>query len=368
MRVAVTVGTLRIPPTYFVIAHLERLMGRVTGAVFPLVADVNDHVAVPIRPAVPEAIGPFRRREVLMPAWIPASGARIRAFAPDVVHQHFATWSMPAQLASGRHGPLVVTLHGFDAYLAEHPAAGAMGRWHEANIRGVRRRARRVLAVSSYLAGVALRGGFPSERLHVHYQGIDTDYFAPAAHPPEDPTIAFVGALAARKGLPDVLSASADLHGRGRHHRLLIAGDGPLTPAVRSFVAGHPYATYLGRVDRAGVRDLLRDADVVAMPSQFDAGWREAAGLTALEAQACGIPVAAYRSGGLPEMLAPASLGHAAPEGDVETLAASLWALLTLHRDDPSLAGGLRGWVCAERSLTAGAERLLDIYTEVRDG
>lgn len=366
MRVAITVGTLRIPPTYFVIAHAEVLRTRLTSEVFTLVSAIADTVSVPVHAAVPRALGSFRRREIAMPAWIPFAAAQIRAFHPDVIHQHFATWSAPAQLAAGRGRPLIVTLHGVDALLAAHPRSDPMSRWHAANIAGAERRATRVLAVSSYLASVAQQGGFDADRLLVHYQGVDTEYFTPGSPRGSTPTVAFVGALAPRKGLRDVLQVSARLHAAGHAHRLLLAGAGPLEADVSDFVDRHPHAIFLGPVGRAGVRDIMRSTDVLAMPSQPDGTWREAAGLTALEAQACGTPVAAYRSGGLPEMVAPETHDRLAEEGDVESLTRNVWSLLQDRGDGPSsLGAAVRSWVCSERSLAGSAGELMGIYGDV---
>src|SRR5689334_24896461 len=112
MRVAMTKGTLLVPPTYFAVAHAARLTD-LDIQLFTLVADITDpHVRVAVREAVPHWGRPFRQRELVMPALMPVMTAEIRRFRPDIVHQHFATWCWPAVAAARGRVPLLTTLHG----------------------------------------------------------------------------------------------------------------------------------------------------------------------------------------------------------------------------------------------------------------
>lgn len=371
MRVAVTKGTLRIPPTYFAVAHAAR-MTEVDAQVFTLAADVTDaSVQVPVHEAVPHLGRPFRQRELAMPAFMPVMTTMVRRFRPDVVHQHFATWSAPAVAAAHRGAPLVTTLHGVDTFTTMSPARTAMARWHHYNVGLAQRNSTRFLAVSRYLADASATVGFDPARVEVHYQGIDSDYFTPADTPgagpdrADLPLVLFVGALAQRKGLPDVLEASHRL-GATVPHRLVVAGSGPMRSLADDFAAEHRGVTVRGGLDRSEVRDLMRRADVLVMPSQREGTWCEAAGLVALEAQGCGTPVVAYRNGGIPEMVVDGSTGHLVEERDVAGLEQSLRAVLTLpDADRLAMRESARAWVVGSRSLAGSCDELLAHYRDL---
>ncbi len=84
---------------------------------------------------------------------------------------------------------------------------------------------------------------------------------------------------------------------------------------------------YLGRFsDDLSLRLLYCAADVMVVPSR-----QEAFGQTASEAQACGTPVVAFRTGGLVDVVEHQVTGHLADPFDAKSLAMSIkWVL-----DDP---------------------------------
>jgi glycosyltransferase involved in cell wall biosynthesis len=95
-------------------------------------------------------------------------------------------------------------------------------------------------------------------------------------------------------------------------------------------------------------------------------GDAEGFGLVFVEAQACGVPVVSYRSGGVPEAVADGETGLLATERDIDGLADRLRTVLT---DDDVW---LRMSACGRRrtveqfDLTRQTARLEDVYDGCR--
>lgn len=342
---------------------------------FALAADIRDPAVTVEVDAVLPSVGPWPARMAAAFATAPLAfrlqARAIADFAPDVVHQHFATWSRGAIEAARRAGaPLVTTLHGYDVFATEGHGVSPLARFHRRNAGASALGSHRLLAVSRYLADRAIAAGFPAARMHVHYQGVDTDVFTPAAAPEasSEPSLVFIGALAERKGVRDLVEASIDAVGRAPH-RLKIIGDGPLAPFIREAAAQHRHIDALGSLARPCVIDVLRDAHALVLPTQEHQGRREAAGLVLLEAQACGVPVIVYRSGGAPEMLDDSTTGTVVAEGDRRALSVAMADLLGLSEVEHSaMRSRARQFVVERRSLSRSVTELREHYRAAIEG
>jgi glycosyltransferase involved in cell wall biosynthesis len=123
----------------------------------------------------------------------------------------------------------------------------------------------------------------------VQPMGIDLDHFARLPRAPNG-SIVMLTRLVPIKGIDIAIAAT-------RHHRLVIAGDGP---------DAYPHGdnvTFLGAVDPARRDELLSTASLVIIPSRvLPNGRSEGTPLVALEALAAGVPVIASRTGGLADL------------------------------------------------------------------
>jgi glycosyltransferase involved in cell wall biosynthesis len=132
---------------------------------------------------------------------------------------------------------------------------------------------------------------------------------------PADPatgTYAICSARFARDKGVDVAIEACALAGRA----LMITGHGPDEAALRRQAARlGADVRFAGRVSDEDLEDLRRGAAVAVVPSRF----AETFGLSAAEAMALGLPVAATRVGALGDLLPGEDL---APPGDAPALAA----------------------------------------------
>ncbi|WP_417562187.1 glycosyltransferase [Microbacterium sp.] len=379
MRIALAKNTLAVPPTYFAVQHALALEQVHEFRFFAAAVDIADS-GIASRLEVFDASRSCRLTAGL--SWAvreriaPLLGARvstaIRRWRPDIVHQHFANLSGAAVAAAGQLAiPMILTVHGADVYLplteARSGLAGAILRKHKRIVTSAFDHADRILAVSRYLAGKAIEAGADVSKVSVHYQGVDTEVYRPDSQAGTDgvPRIVAVSALNEAKGTRDLIDASIALSTR-RPHELVLVGDGPLRSTADAAASEHTHIHVRGRLDRDGVRRELASATVFALPTKQDGARREAAGLVTLEAQACGVPVVVYDSGGAGEMLDDGTTGVLVREGDVNALADALGQFLALAPAERATVGRrARDWVIRNRSLATSARELDAHYQEV---
>ncbi|WP_425557446.1 glycosyltransferase [Deinococcus aluminii] len=149
---------------------------------------------------------------------------------------------------------------------------------------------------------------------------------APAPHRPDGPPrVLFLGLLIERKNPLGLLRAWAQID-RPPGARLLLAGDGPLRPAVEALVNELGLAgsvDLLGWVDAARSARLLEEADVLVLPSFF-----EGQPLALIEGMARGVALVSTAVGGIPDLIEDGVSGRLVPPGDDAALAAALGAVL----------------------------------------
>lgn len=144
---------------------------------------------------------------------------------------------------------------------------------------------------------------------------------------PDSPIVGVVGRLEPEKGHPTLLEAWPLVLRAVPSAYLLVVGEGSRREALEE------QARDLGIADRVvftGRRDdvpaVTAALDVAVLPS-----YREAQGLTILEAMALSRPVVASNVGGIPEMVVHEQTGLLAEPHDAAGLAAAIVRLLTDH-------------------------------------
>lgn len=137
--------------------------------------------------------------------------------------------------------------------------------------------------------------------------------------------LVFIGKQWERKGGPLVLEAFRRARRDHPELELIVAGCSP-------DLGTEPGVDVRGVITREAVAELLRGADVFAMPS-----FVEPSAIVYSEASAYSLPVLATAVGGTPERVLDGQTGLLSPPGDADALTANLLRLL----DDPGLAARL---------------------------
>ncbi|MBK8205857.1 MAG: N-acetyl-alpha-D-glucosaminyl L-malate synthase BshA [Planctomycetes bacterium] len=254
----------------------------------------------------------------------------------DILHAHYAIpHAISGHLAremlngAGKNVKLITTLHGTDITII-----GQQRIFQPITRFGIRA-SDGVTSVSAELKDRVLDTiDCGAQHIEVIPNFVDTERFKPGcckekrAHlaAADEKIVMHVSNFREVKRPRDVVQAFA----RGTRDikaRLVMVGDGPEVGAIRELVRELGIE---GRVNMLGTYDaiweLLPQADLFFLPSEY-----ESFGLSALEAMACGVPVVASNTGGLPEVVEHGVHGTLHKPGDVDAFAASIHALL---RDD----------------------------------
>ncbi|MDG4802593.1 glycosyltransferase [Micromonospora sp. WMMD980] len=182
--------------------------------------------------------------------------------------------------------------------------------------------------------------------------GVDLDTFHPRRADPmlreryadhTEVLLVHCARLSVEKRPELAVAALARLRRAGVPAVLVLAGDGPLRPALARRAAGLPVHFTGFLPDRSAVAALLATADVVVAPGPV-----ETFGLAGLEALACGTPVVANASSALPEVV---GAGGLAAYGTPAAFADAVRRLLDRAEPDRRAAARARaeefGWPAA---------------------
>jgi glycosyltransferase involved in cell wall biosynthesis len=165
----------------------------------------------------------------------------------------------------------------------------------------------RVVTLSQYMRRELVSVGLSEDTVTVIPPFVHDLVLAAEADGP--PCVLFVGRLSEHKGARDAVAA---WRRSGVDLPLVFAGTGPLRAELEA--SG---ATVLGWLDPPALSRVYRRARAMLLPSR----WQEPFGIVGLEAQAMGVPVVAWESGGVREWYRGPGL---AKWGDVEELARGL--------------------------------------------
>jgi glycosyltransferase involved in cell wall biosynthesis len=243
----------------------------------------------------------------------------------ELIHAN-SHWShIEAMLASRLTGlPVVLHLH-------EESEPDALGRLRGLAVLG----SDASIAVSEAVAGSLPR---PARRRAVVIRnGVDSVALSPGppdpvvrsemTSDPDAPLLLVLSRLDPRKRVDHAIRAVAALPAALSNAHLAIAGAPSIDPenGPRLHRLGHELlgerVTFLG--SRSDVAELLRAADALVLASSL-----EGLPLSVLEAQACGLPVVAYPTAGIPEVIFHEHSGLLAAPGDVEDLTRQIARIL----------------------------------------
>ncbi len=309
----------------------------------------------------------------------------VRIEDPDVIHVHNFP-SIEILKAIETSAPIVRTFHGYDnlcenrlkrlpdGSICPHPAGDAC-RAHcgfDRNFRAVRvraentfmkRRFKKLLAVSGWVKGVMTANGFPGDQVEV-LPNFTRLLHAPIQIPEEN-TVLFVGRFTPEKGLLELVRSAAESEARPK---ILAVGKDGLpggSPFVDRVVREAAERHIEIELQEWSSGEDLRRAYARAAVVAFSSVWPDPFGLVGIESMAQGKPVVAFDCGGVREWLTDQVTGFLVPHQDTRQFARCLDDLLGSAALRRNMGRHAQHDARRRFSPDAHIERLLAVYAEV---
>lgn len=303
------------------------------------------------------------------PRALRALRATIRAWDPDLVQAHGGESFKHVALARPRGAAPIVyrKIGSLPRGVRRGPRRVAHGRLIGrasavvAVAESVRREVVEVLRFPSVRVVVIPTGRHPGRLV----PGKERDRIREELHVPrEAPAVLSLGALALEKDPLTHLAVVSRARGSIPDVVHIVAGDGPLRPAVeREVVArGSGHTTRILGV-RDDIPDLLRSADVMLVASR-----EEGLPGCVIEAGIVGLPVVAFAVGGISEAVIDGQTGYLVRPGDVDGLSNRLVELLRDGARRTAFGDAARQRSLARYDITFIAGKYRELYDRVVGG
>lgn len=253
----------------------------------------------------------------------------LKSYNPVLIHAHYGFGGVLAlPIMRKLKIPLVVTFHGHDATSKDE--ADQEYYTHRLYVRKrseLQKEGRLFLAVSDFIKDKMLAQGYPEDKILTHYIGIDVNVFRPDPSVMREPIVLFVGRLVKNKGGTYLIQAMEWVQHKHPSVELVIIGDGEdreeLEVMCQNKLAKYQF---LGLQSQEVVRKWMNKAKVLCVPSvTIESGKSEGFGLVFIEANAMGVPVVSFQTGGIREAVEHEQTGFLLPERD--------WMGLAIHID-----------------------------------
>ncbi len=229
----------------------------------------------------------------------------------------------------------------------------------------------RVITISEGIRQILIQEGIPQEKITRVPSAVDYDKYSKQCDrswfrrefsiPPNHKSVGMVAQFISRKGHRYLLEAIPKILENCPNTRFLFFGKGPLRSKIEQLCIDK------GLSDNVHFAEFRRDLhciypclDVLVHPATM-----EGLGVSLLEAVAAGVPVVAFRAGGIPEVVRHGENGYLVPVGDSAMLARSIISLLKDQSKALLFARTGQGIVRSSFSLERMIEGNLSIYREV---
>lgn len=246
-------------------------------------------------------------------------------FKADIIHIQFANSGvflfqehLTGLVDSGTK--LIVTSHGYDVHLKDENII-SKGLAYEKLFAA----ADYVIVNSNYLLGKVTKLGCNTQKINIIPISVDTELFSYNILDLNKSKVRLisVGRLISIKGHIYGIKVVEQLLKQGLNIEYVIVGDGILLDDLNAYIVNNklnPFITLVGLKSQNEINILLEKADIFLMTSTTIDNVSEAFGLVVVEAQAKGLPVVAFDSGGVRDTIIHGETGLLVKDKSVDEM------------------------------------------------
>ena len=249
-------------------------------------------------------------------------------------------------------------------------------RFYRALLNICAKNARKIICLGIYQKFSLVKEGISVHKLYVAKVGVDLDFFRPDIDPSEiirkydlkdRKVILTVGRLVKRKGHDMVIKSLPDVLTHVSNAVYIIVGEGPELENLKNLVKKlnlHEKVIFAGYASRKDLPKYYKACDVFIMASREVNGDIEGFGIVYLEANACGKPAIAGRSGGTESAVKHGVNGLLVDPLNTKEISKQITLLLTNRKLAEELGEIGRTLVQKKFSYSLVAKKILDILEE----
>jgi colanic acid/amylovoran biosynthesis glycosyltransferase len=280
-----------------------------------------------------------------------------------------AAWLKELGLLNGK---IITTFHGYDAHSNDPNFKIIYSNLSTRNWAPLLFRHSDLITVNTpYLLKQLIELGADPSRIEVLPMGVDTSFFLPKENyqTKQNIQLVSVGRLVKWKSYDVGIQAVGNLVKEGCNLEYFIIGDGGERDNLQRLIEKlnlKVHVKLLGTRTQSEIKKRLQESDAFLMTSTFDeCGRRETQGLVTAEAQSCGLPVIAFRSGGVPYTIEEGKTGFLAEERNVSEFTQHLRKLCTDETLRKKMGQNARKFIKDNFCLKKLAQKQISIYEKV---
>lgn len=282
-------------------------------------------------------------------------------------HVHFATAINPLfelKKIGFLKSKIVVTFHGYDAhFLPERKKLLIL-------IHNFNQYVSQITVNSQFLKNKLVEKGFTAKNIKIIPIGIDTKFFSNDTVKKIDDKLfkmITVGRLVELKGQAFGIKAACILKEKGYNVSYSIIGDGEELTELKQLVTElslKDVVHFYGSKNQNEIKELLKEHHLFLMTSTIDKDQRrEAFGIVSLEAQAMGLPVVGFKSGGFTETLIEGKTGITVKDKDVESMADVIAELIEDNDKMVAMSNAAKKHIKENFDTNLITTKYLDLYS-----